>query len=428
LKGNKLLVFTITSILFLSMFGMCMQKAFAQETTSISLSATIGPAGCVISVQGSGFSPDSTVSATFNGEVLNTGTTDDTGSFTDILLTIPSDAQPGDATITVADGNGNSASAIFTVVASDVSSVTATGTATVNQTDVTGITVTIYPSAVFTQFSQCFNPQLVYASTGITVSSVYYGGIEPSGTGSLGLSSVLYYDVQTLPQTLNMSWVQVLATDTVTVSVTNVEINSYSSLEYWNGASWVSVDTTFTPPNTITGNFTVAELSGTPIAIDNPIVVKGNEQITITGNNNLVVISGGNNIIDAAQASATTVIQTGNGNNIITLGEGDNILKDNAKGNDLITAGNGNNQIAIAGNGNDLVIAGNGDNQITTTGKGNENIIVGNGDNSIQTGAGNDLIIVGNGNNYVDGGAGHNICIERNGQNTVLNCQEIIKI
>jgi hypothetical protein len=225
----------------------------------------------------------------------------------------------------------------------------------------------------------------------------------------------------------------------------------------FDNINWINYDSPFTVTKKGTttiyyrsvdsaGNFEPTKTIVAQIAV----VTSGNQKITLLGSGNGVIITDGNCIIDAKQATATTIIKTGNGNNMISLGEGDNTVKITGNGNDIITAGNGDNlmvisgkgdrqivagngndNIALSGTGNNIVNAGNGDNKVTVgygnnqilTGSGDDVVVAGNGNNNIKTGNGNDHITVGNGNNYVDGGQGVDSCNAGKGKNKIINCE-----
>jgi Tol biopolymer transport system component len=100
--------------------------------------------------------------------------------------------------------------------------------------------------------------------TDMTISSVYYGGNQPSGTGSILLNGAEYYDVRIDP-----------AVDgTAHISLTSASVTLYTVIQYsWYGIWYDAANNEVTGPDSGTGWYTVSGdipvefLSGTPIAI-----------------------------------------------------------------------------------------------------------------------------------------------------------------
>jgi membrane protein DedA with SNARE-associated domain len=53
----------------------------------------------------------------------------------------------------------------------------------------------------------------------------------------------------------------------VLVTISNTNFTSASVIEYWDGNTWVSVATTFTAPDTVSGTIPASALGGTPIVV-----------------------------------------------------------------------------------------------------------------------------------------------------------------
>jgi hypothetical protein len=51
------------------------------------------------------------------------------------------------------------------------------------------------------------------------------------------------------------------------MSISNPSFTNASIIEYWNGNEWVSVASTFTAPDTVSGTVPASALTGTPIVV-----------------------------------------------------------------------------------------------------------------------------------------------------------------
>jgi hypothetical protein len=131
------------------------------------------------------------------------------------------------------------------------------GSASLNQLSTTGISVSISGSS---------------ASDGTSVSttSTDYGTAQPSGTGTLQVHGVAFYDVKT------SSSASLGSTATAIISITNPDFSAQDDImSFWNGSSWVTIANIFILPDTVCGNVSVSVLTGTPIMIGSgPAVVE----------------------------------------------------------------------------------------------------------------------------------------------------------
>jgi hypothetical protein len=121
--------------------------------------------------------------------------------------------------------------------------------ATVDHSATTGVSVTVSGSSV---------PNGVQ----LNVTSTNYGSNQPSGTGSVSVDGAIYYDVSVILSG------EALGSDvSVLVTISNTNFTSASVIEYWDGNTWVSVATTFTAPDTVSGTIPASALGGTPIVV-----------------------------------------------------------------------------------------------------------------------------------------------------------------
>jgi hypothetical protein len=126
-KFRKSTVAILTAILLISIAMPLLVSTVSASTATISLGATTqGPAGTVITITGSGFTPNTAaLHVTFGGIILSPvwtsgGSTDPSGTLintaaTKSQITVPNGQAPGQYLIVVSDDAGNSASATFTV-------------------------------------------------------------------------------------------------------------------------------------------------------------------------------------------------------------------------------------------------------------------------------------------------------------------------
>jgi hypothetical protein len=94
----------------------------------------------------------------------------------------------------------------------------------------------------------------------ITVTSTYYGTTQPFGTGALQVG-VAFYDVKISSDT------PLGSNATANIYFTNPAFSTQNFISFWNGNSWVIVDSHFISPNTICGIIPVSALTGTPIMV-----------------------------------------------------------------------------------------------------------------------------------------------------------------
>ena len=126
-KFRKSTVAIITAMLLISIAMPLLVSTVSASTATISLGATTqGPAGTIITITGSGFTPNTAaLHVTFGGIILSPvwtsgGSTDPSGTLintaaTKSQITVPNGQAPGQYLIVVSDDAGNSASATFTV-------------------------------------------------------------------------------------------------------------------------------------------------------------------------------------------------------------------------------------------------------------------------------------------------------------------------
>jgi cobalamin biosynthesis Mg chelatase CobN len=101
--------------------------------------------------------------------------------------------------------------------------------------------------------------------TQLTAASTDYGDKQPSGTSAVSVSGAVFYDINVTSTSGALS-----TGVSVTVSISDPSFTSASVIEYWNGNSWVSVATTFTAPDTVSGIIPASALTGTPIVVGIP--------------------------------------------------------------------------------------------------------------------------------------------------------------
>jgi hypothetical protein len=97
--------------------GATASAAFTVDP-AVDVSPDAGAPGSQLTLSGAGFAATATITVTFGGsDVTPTGgiSTDNTGSFSEVTVTVPSSAAPGISTLTVTDNSGGSASSAYTV-------------------------------------------------------------------------------------------------------------------------------------------------------------------------------------------------------------------------------------------------------------------------------------------------------------------------
>jgi len=223
-------------------------------TSSIVVNPSSGAPGTTVQVTGSSFYPNSTVTVTYNGNVVGKVNASSSGSFT-LTFTVPS-LPNGTYTVRAIDTMGDGASASFTestapvpgssIVSSSATTYIENGTATVNQTSTVGVSIKIVNSTV---------PN----NSAVTVSASKLNSLPTNVTPTTIMASG-YYDVKVIGLTSGM----------VQINITNPAIstsNTNNELMYWNGTSWVSALDITVVGDTISGYVPVSALSGTPIAL-----------------------------------------------------------------------------------------------------------------------------------------------------------------
>jgi hypothetical protein len=120
--------YTVTPVLN-NWVGAESAQSAAVYRSSIALSPSSGGAGTGDSISGSGFAPNSTITATFGGSSVTLGgttKTDGSGSFTGATYTVPGDAA-GNYEVVVSDGSSHSASASYQVTFGPASQIVLSG-------------------------------------------------------------------------------------------------------------------------------------------------------------------------------------------------------------------------------------------------------------------------------------------------------------
>jgi len=217
-----------------------------------------------------------TCTATISGSnptgTVNWSTSSGTGSFTQPVCTLSSgscsttyaDTGPGNVTITASysgdvdnmKSSGSGSAALIVFVSAANSATILGGNATVDQTSITGVSVNVTGSSA---------PD----DTSLNITSANYGNaVPPSVTGAVTVGGAAFYDVQV------SSNVTLGPDATAIIRITNPYFTSQDSvLSYWNGSSWIPVATQFFGPDTVCGNFSVSDLTGTPIMLRSSIAV-----------------------------------------------------------------------------------------------------------------------------------------------------------
>jgi hypothetical protein len=171
---------------------------------------------------------------------------------------------PGTYTVqlSVRDGAGvlqTSNTATFTVnpATTPLPSATTTVTvsnnsATVDQSAKTGVSVLIS------------GPSL-QDGTQLNVTSTNYGNDQPEGTGTAPEDAKIFYGIDVV------SSEGALGSDVFgDISVSDPSFDSSYLMEYWNQVSWISVQTRFTAPNTVSSTIPASALAGTTILVRTP--------------------------------------------------------------------------------------------------------------------------------------------------------------
>jgi len=96
------------------------------------------------------------------------------------------------------------------------------------------------------------------SATGTVTITTSNDGTTPPPTGAVSLNGATYYDAEVSG-----------ATDG-TALVCISPASGATTMEYYNGATWVSATGITTPDNSVCGNIPVSALTGTPLAIGNP--------------------------------------------------------------------------------------------------------------------------------------------------------------
>jgi YVTN family beta-propeller protein len=145
-------------------------------------------------------------------------------------------------TPTFSASNATSQSGTYTTII-------ANNSATIDMSSTTGVSITIYGSSL-------------QDGTQINVTSTYYGANQPLGTSIASLNKATYYDICVTSSIGNLS------SDVYTnLTISNPNFTNSSVIEYWNGNGWVSISTTFSQPNMVSGTIPATALTGTSIVV-----------------------------------------------------------------------------------------------------------------------------------------------------------------
>ncbi len=212
--------------------------------TPITLSPTSGPAGESVTVTGSGYAANSKLVATFNGSPVSfNGTTDSSGNIkSGAVFTVPAGLAAGNYTVTITDSSFNSASATFTVVASNItvsptsgqfgSQVTLTGT---NYISNANVNVTFDGNLVST------NPSTITANSSGGFSATFNVPLDTTGIKSVAATDSVNtaYTNFTVTPSITLSPTSGSVGSTVTVSGYGFAGSEYVAITY-NGATIVT--------------------------------------------------------------------------------------------------------------------------------------------------------------------------------------------
>ena len=236
----------------------------ANSLAAIGVSPVSGPTGTPVVVTGSGFTPGDVVAFTYTNGTLATQppavSVSASGTFA-ASFRVPTSGPAANTITAIGADPGDWASATFTatnVAGYQSASVTlpASGGLTIDETNSTGVSLSISSSP---------GSSWTIVVAGLT-------GRASFGVPTPSLVSPAYYDVYLGGGTPGGATVQ--------VCFTQPSLNAGSVMEYWNGASWVSVDSVVSSSricNTGAGSgvITAAELTGTNFAVGTPLVEGG---------------------------------------------------------------------------------------------------------------------------------------------------------
>jgi Ca2+-binding RTX toxin-like protein len=145
---------------------------------------------------------------------------------------------------------------------------------------------------------------------------------------------------------------------------------------------------------------------------------RGDDTLVGTPGDDVIRAGRGNDTIDGG--GGNDVICAGPGADRITTGDGDDRISAGT-GADIVEAGGGNNRVR-GGFGADELTAGRG-NDVVVAGPGPDTVDAGDGRNRVAGGLGDDTLTAGRGDDWLDGGAGTDACDPGGGHNTVRRCE-----
>jgi len=124
--------------------------------------------------------------------------------------------------------------------------------ATIDQMATTGVSITVKGSSLQN------GAQLNITSTNV-------GASQPEGTGATAVDEPVFYLIH-----VSLNGGSLGSDVSADVNLSDPDFNSASVIEYWNGNSWVSVQTKFSAPGTVSGTIPASALAETPILVGTP--------------------------------------------------------------------------------------------------------------------------------------------------------------
>ena len=134
--------------------------------------------------------------------------------------------------------------------------------------------VTTYTSAA-TGVNVTVNGPTVQDGTQVNVTATKYGSKPPTGIAKASLGETLFYDISATSNG------EAFNSDTnATISIIDPTFSNISIMEYWNGNTWISVDTNFNPPNVVSCTVPASVLTGTPFAVGTKLSTNSKSSFT----------------------------------------------------------------------------------------------------------------------------------------------------
>jgi hypothetical protein len=249
------------------------EKINVREPSLVSLSAKSGPTGTLVTVIGSGFSPNSSITVKFDSTALATipsVVAASSGGTFSAVITIPIGIAAGTGTISAVDGAGRSGSEIFSVTASGVVNLTPTSAFGGSSVTVSGsgfnpnsvitlrfdsTTLATSPIVVTTTPAGTFSG-MITVPTGVAV-----GGHTISATDESGRIGSTVFDLNA-PGPLSLSRDAGIGGSRIKISGVGFSPNSditikFGSLTLTNSETKTNADGTFEATFTVPGDATV---------------------------------------------------------------------------------------------------------------------------------------------------------------------------